>query len=163
MDLYEELEILVDKLSDEGIDYAVCGGIAVGLHGYLRFTQDLDILVQPSDVQRISNAVRELGYVFDAGRIPFNVGGLGQREIHRISKIEDDEVLTLDLLLVDSVYQDVWDDRRHFHWEGRKLQIVSLDGLLKMKRLAGRDQDLLDIKKLTEKRDQDDGRESSSR
>jgi predicted nucleotidyltransferase len=157
VDLYEELKAVIDRLNRERIDYAVCGGIAVALHGYLRFTQDLDILVQKEDVDRISRAVRDLGFLFDAGRIPFNVGGPNQREIHRISKIEEEEVLTLDLLLVGSVYEEVWAGRRSFDWEGRELKIVALDGLLEMKRMAGRDKDLLDIKELTRKGEEKNG------
>ena len=153
MDLYDEFKAIIDELNRSRIEYAVCGGIAVGLYGYLRFTQDLDLLVQKADTSRISDAIKKLGFLFDAGRIPFNVGGPNQREIHRISKIEDEDVLTLDLLLVDPVYQDVWDARRVYDWEGRTITIVSLDGLLKMKRLAGRDKDLLDIKELSTRRE----------
>ena len=152
MDLYQELKAVIDRLNSENIDYAICGGVAVALHGYLRFTHDLDILIQREDADRVSGAVKELGFLFDAGRIPFNAGGPNQREIRRISKIEGEEVLTLDLLLVDSVYEDVWAGRTAFDWEGRALKIVALDGLLKMKRLAGRDKDLLDIKELTAKK-----------
>jgi len=44
--------------------------------------------------------------------------------------------------------QPVWDDRDVFEWQGRQVQIVSAEGLARMKRLAGRDQDLLDLKQL---------------
>ena len=149
MDFYDEFKTLIDLLNREGIDYAVCGGIAVAFHGYPRLTDDIDILVQEQDLARISEIVKEVDFVFDAGRIPFNVGKSSQREIQRISKIVGEDLLTLDLLIVESVYQSVWDNRRKFDWEGRQLGLVSLDGLLKMKRLAGRNKDLLDIDELT--------------
>jgi hypothetical protein len=37
MDLYEEFEQVIDALAEAGTDYALCGGLAVGLHGYRRF------------------------------------------------------------------------------------------------------------------------------
>jgi hypothetical protein len=147
--LYEELRGLIDILNRERIPYALCGGIAVAIYGFVRATQDIDILVRKEDVQRISTAIEEQGFIFDAGRIPFNVGGPNQREIHRISKIIDDEVLTLDLLLVDDVYQSIWDNRKTGEWQGRPISVVSLDGLLEMKRISGRNKDLLDIDELT--------------
>ena len=147
MDLYSELIAVIDLLNAEGIEYAVCGGIAVALHGYVRFTHDLDILVRSEDTSRIAAAVKSLGFLFDAGRIPFGTTP-NPREIHRISKLEGEDLLTLDLLLVDTTYQDVWEQRHSFTWEGRQLQVVSLEGLLKMKRIAGREKDLHDIREL---------------
>ena len=71
-----------------------------------------------------------------------------EREVYRISKIEGKEILTLDLVLVTSVFESIWDEREYYEWKGRRIQVVSFDGLVTMKKLAGRDQDLLDLKKL---------------
>ncbi len=153
---YDELRALIDILNREGIPYAVCGGIAVALYGYVRTTKDIDILVQEEDIVRIAAAVKDQGFVFDAGRIPFDAGGPAEREIHRISKIIDGETLTLDLLIVDEVYQAIWEDREVGDWQGRQINVVSLEGLLRMKEIAGRSKDLLDIEELTKgKRGQD--------
>ncbi len=156
MSFYDEFKALIDVLNREGIDYAVCGGVAVAFHGYPRLTDDIDILVQEEDLARIAEIVKEVGFVFDAGRIPFDVGKPNQREIQRISKIVGNDALTLDLLIVESVYQSVWDNRGSFSWEGRQLGLVSLDGLLEMKHIAGRNKDLLDIDELTRIRENAD-------
>ena len=154
---YDELRGLIDLLNQEGIPYAVCGGIAVAFYGYVRTTRDIDILVREKDVERIAGAVKERGFVFDAGRIPFDVGTPDEREIHRISKIIDEDTLTLDLLIVDEIYQAAWDQREIGEWQGRRVEVVSLQGLLEMKRIAGRTKDLLDIEELTKRTgDQDD-------
>lgn len=149
MSFYDEFKALIDLLSREGIDYAVCGGVAVAFHGYPRLTKDIDILVQEKDLARISELLKEVDFVFDAGRIPFDVGKPNQREIQRLSKIIGEDVLTLDLLIVESAYQSVWDNRGRFFWQGREVGMVSLDGLLEMKRIAGRNKDLHDIDELT--------------
>ncbi len=156
MNFYDEFKALIDVLNREGIDYAVCGGIAVTFHGYPRLTDDIDILVQEKDLARISEIVKEVGFVFDAGRIPFDVGKPNQREIQRISKILGEDVLTLDLLIVESVYESVWHERDTYSWQDRDVGMVSLDGLLRMKRLAGRNKDLLDIDELTALRENAD-------
>ncbi len=156
MNFYDEFKALIDVLNRAGIDYAVCGGIAVAFHGYPRLTDDIDILVQGKDLASISKIVKEVDFVFDAGRIPFDVGKPSQREIQRISKIIGEDVLTLDLLIVESVYEAVWADRDTFSWQDRDVGIVSLDGLLRMKRLAGRNKDLLDIDELAALRENTD-------
>ena len=58
------------------------------------------------------------------------------------------DILTLDLLLVSAALEDVWNGREVYCWKGLDVQVVSAQGLVKMKRMAGRDQDLLDVKKL---------------
>ena len=148
MDLYTELLQLIDALNSAQLDYAVCGGIAVALYGYPRFTKDIDLLIRSEDLQRVSKTVEQHGFVDSAGAISFDRGGPKERVVHRISKIEHAEILTLDLLLVSPALEDVWQQREVFQWQGRQLQLVSAEGLAKMKRLAGRDQDLLDLKKL---------------
>jgi hypothetical protein len=79
----------------------------------------------------------------------FDAGTPRERTIHRVSKVEGAEILTVDLILVEPSLQEVWDSRTAVEWEGRRAPVVSLSGLLKMKRVAGREQDLLDIKNLT--------------
>jgi len=57
-------------------------------------------------------------------------------------------VLSLDFLLVTPQTEDVWATREAIDFLGRKLFVVSREGLIKMKRLAGRPQDLADIERL---------------
>ena len=45
MDLRKELNQLVETLHQEEIPYALCGGMALAVHGHPRFTQDLDLLI----------------------------------------------------------------------------------------------------------------------
>lgn len=49
---------------------------------------------------------------------------------------------------MDPIYSAVWERRECVEWEGTSLWVVSRDGLVQMKRLAGRLQDLADIEKL---------------
>ena len=40
--LTDELLELLARLTDAGIDYAVCGGLAMAVHGYPRATMDIE-------------------------------------------------------------------------------------------------------------------------
>jgi hypothetical protein len=68
--------------------------------------------------------------------------------VYRTSKICGLEFLTLDLLELTPVFEEVWQTRQFVRWKDRVIQVVSAAGLAQMKRLAARDQDLVDLKKL---------------
>ena len=72
----------------------------------------------------------------------------GTVEIRRVSKIVGEDVISLDLLLVTQHVEDVWEEREWKEVEGEVIPIVSRNGLIKMKRQAGRSQDLTDIERL---------------
>ena len=145
MDLFDEFQKVIAALQTAGIEFAVCGGIALALHGHPRFTSDVDLLVQPQDIERIVTLLQaELGFKFDAGLMPFGQGPR-QHFIRRITKIVDQDPLILDLLIVAPVFDDVWASRETFVWREQRLSVVSAVGLAKMKLLAGRPQDLVDL------------------
>jgi hypothetical protein len=45
---WEDLKLVAQLLNDAGVRYALIGGYAIAAHGYNRFTEDLDILVDPA-------------------------------------------------------------------------------------------------------------------
>ena len=89
-----------------------------------------------------------VGFTMPGGIIPFDVGKESERRIFRISKRIGPEILTVDLLLLPPYLQSVWDSREVYEVEGVAITVVSLAGLLEMKRVAGRPQDLSDIDNL---------------
>lgn len=143
-DIDAELEAVVAALEESGFEYAVCGGIAVAVHGHPRATTDIDILVTAEALPEILATVAGLGYVLKAAPMKFSSG----IEVRRVSRMESGEVFTLDLMPVTEVIREVWEDRQKVEWRGRPLRIVSRRGLVRMKRLAGRAQDLADLEAL---------------
>jgi hypothetical protein len=149
-DLKAEFEALVDALAAAGIDFAVCGAFAVAIHGAPRFTKDIDLLVMPDDLGRLLEVARSLGFDLPAAPMTFDAGKPAQRTVHRVSKAKEGHLLSLDVILMPPIFQDVWANRILVEWERRRVPVVSLEGLIKMKEVAGRDQDRLDIRKLTQ-------------
>ena len=76
-------------------------------------------------------------------------------EIRRVSKVDRETkfVLTLDMILVTDAIQDVWDTRINAKLEGGNLSSVSKEGLVTLKKISGRPQDVADISALTEDSD----------
>lgn len=148
MDIVAEFAQVIDALIGSAIEYAVCGGFAVNIHGHVRATRDIDVLVPAEQLAAAVAAVKTIGFGIEAGPIPFGIGTPEHREIHRISKIEGSAVLTVDLMVVAPIFQQAWGRRQRVAWRGREICVVSLAGLAHMKRLAGRPQDLADLESL---------------
>lgn len=148
MDLIREFGELIDALNSAGVEYAVCGGVAVTIHGYVRTTKDIDVLIRREDVDRAVQLAGQIGFLDDSGSLSFDAGTHRERTVRRVVKLEGRDSLMLDLLLVSTILESVWQSRTQVEWEGRRVWIVSRDGLAQMKMLAGRDQDLTDLKRL---------------
>ena len=62
-EVHETLQRLTKTLNELGIDYAVAGAMAMFLHGFRRFTEDVDVLVTRDGLQRIHEALAGRGYL----------------------------------------------------------------------------------------------------
>ena len=60
------------------------------------------------------------------------------------------QVLSLDLLLVTSAIQRIWNSRVEADWEGGTLRVVSPEGLIALKKFRNSPQDIADIAVLEE-------------
>jgi hypothetical protein len=144
--LLDELSQLISALNENEIEYAVCGGLALTIHGFPRATFDIDILIKAESLEKAYDVAAKYGYDIHGLDISFKEGVV---EIRRVSKIDDDgEVLPLDFLLVTPQVEEVWQTRQKLIWENQELWIVSPEGLIKMKELAGRAKDLIDIDRI---------------
>jgi hypothetical protein len=62
-DIRKTMRRLADRLQSEGIAYAVVGGMALGEHGYVRMTEDVDVLVTREGLARFNEQCVGRGYV----------------------------------------------------------------------------------------------------
>jgi hypothetical protein len=82
-----------------------------------------------SSTPATSVLMKSLGFTIEARPIPFGVGTAAHRVIHRISKVDGVAFLNVDMMMVTSILQQVWNHRQHFMWRGRQVWVVSLAGL----------------------------------
>jgi hypothetical protein len=61
--LRETLRRLIDRLDADGIGYALAGSLALGEHGYLRMTEDIDVLLTPEGLALFHDRLVGRGYV----------------------------------------------------------------------------------------------------
>ena len=145
MKLKDELLKIVVRLDQAGIDYALCGGLAVAVHGHPRMTKDIDILIRPESLEAAKAALADIAYDLESGLFRFNPNTDQESQMYRVSRAEDQHLMTLDLMLVAPVFEAVWNDRETVSLGEIAIKIVSKKGLVIMKNIAGRPQDIADI------------------
>ena len=154
------VEAIVDELNGAQVRYLVVGGLAVVAHGHVRFTADLDLIIDLAEpnVRRTMNALARLGY---RPRAPVPMAQFADAEI-RDSWIRDKGLTVfslfsdlhpateVDLFVHDPLGFDGAYARavRLEVAPGVEATFVALDDLIDLKRSAGRPQDLLDIEQL---------------
>jgi hypothetical protein len=146
MTLHGELMAVTGALDADAIPYALVGGLAVAVWGAPRATKDIDLLVQPVDVERAKAAVGRCGFTLPAEPMQFSDGMV----VHRVSKVHDGALMTVDLLLVNDTLRRHFDAREARLVEEGRLWVIGREGLIAMKISAGRPQDQADVVKLTE-------------
>ncbi len=108
---------------------------------------DLDLLVVSSQLADATRIALALGYDIPARKMTFGLRTDTPREMQRVSKLDPSsgELLSLALIVVSPDLQWVWEDRVEIDTGPRRVIAVSRDGLIAMKKIAGRPKDLLDI------------------
>src|SRR5690349_18713663 len=118
--LFDELKAVLCRLETDKIEYALCGGLALAIHGLPRATVDIDLLLRSEDWERLQESAGKLGFNLPAS--PMHFGG-GKVEIRRVSKIHNQQVLTLDALLVTADLEEIWASRQQLPWENGKVWV----------------------------------------
>ena len=131
---------LMERLEEEGVHYVLIGGQAVRLNGFVRATEDVDLLVEATmeNGKRIKRALAFLPAAAELDVSWFTPDGRGHAENIRVA----------DALLVDLVFEangETWKSLapyvREIAIDGVKLRVPDIDGLLKTKsRYRAKDQ-----------------------
>jgi hypothetical protein len=142
-------------LARNQVDFVVIGGVAVQGHGYIRGTHDVDIIVEPTalNLSRLSEALMGLQAEL---RVP---GTLRLTDPHQLRSAPLIPTVTkygpLDIVHVEHVagppksYEALRTGALVITLQGIEVPVAGLSDLIRMKRAAGRDQDLADIEALT--------------
>ena len=88
VDIFDEFQNLIKKLNQEKIDYAICGGWAMAIHGLPRATVDIEI-------RRISKIDKESKTLFTIDFLLVTEGLKKVWETRENIDFEDDRVWTV--------------------------------------------------------------------
>jgi hypothetical protein len=154
-----DIERVLGALNSAGVRYLIVGGVAVVLHGHLRTTADLDLVVQleRDNVLKAVRALTALGY---RPRAPVAAEAFADEEV-RESWVRDKDLrvfslwsagaptLEVDLFAREPFpFADVHARALEVPLENTVAWVVSLPDLIALKSKTGRPQDLQDIEAL---------------
>jgi hypothetical protein len=145
MALSQDFKEFVQSLNANDVRYLVVGGYAVAVHGYPRYTKDLDVWIDstPDNAERIVQALDEFGF-----------GSLGLKVA---DFLEPDQIIQLgyppnriDILttIPGVTFQECYGSRLRVELDEVPVYFIDLDNLKKNKRASGRLQDLADLDNL---------------
>lgn len=144
------------RFRDEGVEYVLVGGQAVRLNGYLRATEDIDVLVKASRVNG-EKIIRALSFL--ASSKDLDPGWFEPAVDGNVENIRVADDLLVDLLFAANgeTYESVQPYVRELTLEGTPVRVLNIDGLIKTKP-DYREKDLLDKRVLAQmKRDLQNG------
>jgi hypothetical protein len=87
MDLFLELGRLPPRREQRGVDFALCGAVALAIHGVPRATQDIDLLVRPAALPHLREAARSCGFIPESVPMDFASG----ITVQRLTKLIDEQ------------------------------------------------------------------------
>ena len=146
-------------LADAEVDYVVVGGFAVIMHGHLRATSDLDLVVglQPDNCAKAVSALSRIGL---RPRLPVALADFAD-PVTREDWVQNRNMLVFQLWdpanperSVDLFVREPIDmgamltDAVDKELDGVRIRVASIPHLIQLKQIAGRPQDLDDIEAL---------------
>lgn len=147
---------LLQSLAEEEVEYVLVGGLAVQLHGFLRSTFDIDLVLAMNEV----NLNRFIGVAKHYGLVPMmpvsiealkNPGQLEQwyREKGMLAfALREPQIggSVVDILVRPDVsFDELKSNAVIGELFSMQVKIASIDDLLTMKRIANRPKDQLDV------------------
>lgn len=160
-----DIPAILAALVDHTISFLVIGGVAVAHHGFVRTTKDLDIVPEPSrtNLARLWEGLTALNaqplalgdFRIEELAVPFAPEGLyagGNWDLATTYGRIDVLQYVEGKLETPEDYQLLDRNAEEARYDFGPVRYVSFEDLIDFKNIAGRDQDLIDIRALREAR-----------
>lgn len=158
-----ELDIrgILAELTHAEVEFLVIGGVAVGFHGYVRATKDLDIVPAPDteNVEKLAQVLQRLDAQVEGAQefgdeelldpLDPEVLGLGGNWVLRTRLGRFD---VMQWIGEDALWQKLAPGAVEAEVDGLTIRVVSYHDLVALKEIAGRPEDLTDLQRLRQAR-----------
>lgn len=152
MMLYEDI---LREFQKQKVKYVLVGGLAVNLLGFPRTTADMDILVEMSDANlgKIVKILKKRGYCVKQPVDPTLIANkkirldwIKNKNLKAFNFYKYDELKEVDIIIESPISYDEAKETAIKIKDGDiVISVISIRDLIKMKKKAGRDLDMLDI------------------
>jgi hypothetical protein len=156
---YTGFEAVVAALHEAGVRYLVAGGLAVSVHGYVRFTKDVDVVLQldPANVVAAFAALEKAGY---RPSVPVSANDFAdpatrerwirEKGMKVLNFWSDSHRQTpVDVFVIEPFPFEEECSRAAVRTFGSvPVRFVSIEALIRMKEAVGRTQDKIDVEYL---------------
>jgi predicted nucleotidyltransferase len=152
---------ILAELDRAGVEFLVIGGVAVGFHGYVRATKDVDIVPAPDseNLERLVGVLQGLDAEiegaddFEAGELPDPLEpgalALGGNWVLRTRLGRFD---IMQWIGDDSLWEKLSPGAINADIDGLAVKIIGYEDLVGLKEEAGRPEDLTDLQRLRDAR-----------
>ena len=147
------LRELLERLVEAEIRFVLVGGLAVNAWGYVRGTQDVDVVPDPDpeNLSKLDELLQTLG-----GKVDIDGRLLDASSISTFLRTGDRTFVRTELGQVDVLqglpqvprYQALAEQAKNIDIDGLKVRVCSLEHLLEMKRASDRPRDRDDLEAL---------------
>lgn len=128
-----------EALERNGVQYVVVSGVAVVLHGHIRPVFDLDIVIA-STTDEQNSALETLMYAGFVPSIPVPLHML------TVLRMFDQSEREIDVFVRYHIpFNELWASSEQRFVGEQLVRVVSLEHLLRAKRITGREHDLMDV------------------
>jgi hypothetical protein len=146
----DELVDLLRRFQAEGVQYILVGGQAVRLNGFLRATEDIDILL-PRSLDNGRRVIRALGFLGASSDLDPGWFDVDPEDPENI-RIADDLLIDLLFAANGETFESLQPHVRSLEVDGVVIHTLDIEGLLKTK-TDYRDKDRIDRAALQRLRD----------
>jgi predicted nucleotidyltransferase len=159
-----ELDIqgILRQLVEGRVEFLLIGGVAVGYHGHVRATKDVDVVPAPDrdNLERLAEVLRRLEAEVE-GAEDFDRGELPDPLDPAVLELGGNWILVTRLGRLDIMQWigewPLWEELSPAAIDDAigdlPMRIVSYEDLVRLKELAGRPEDLADLQRLREARE----------
>jgi hypothetical protein len=138
---------LLAELARAGVDFAAVGGVAISLNGFVRATEDMDILAHnsPENLRKLLDCLKNWGEGW-ARELKIEDFAIEEGSI----RVMEDFDLYIFVKMRGKTLDDLRPNLRHFESDGARIAYLSPADLIFLKEGSWREKDQLDVSAMKE-------------
>lgn len=151
MNIFDEFTEIIKHIAREKIRYALVGGVAMAFYAEPRFTQDIDLLIEPNNFEKVSLILKKNGYFESAEPWTFKATPL---TLHRFLKVIENDQMFIDLLVAgEEKHFKIIQNAIEAQGEYGIVYVAEKSDIIWLKRKRNSLQDQADIERLANEED----------